>query len=116
MTSTAKFAGGVLSLLSVIALNPLASGDGGSSASGGGGKQDVQTFQQQRSDKTQQGQDLINKQPMASQGSETRNDKQSGNTGADLTGGRDSHLGPHDPQESQTQRKDKKMGDSGTAR
>ncbi|WP_447983966.1 hypothetical protein [Nitrospira sp. Nam74] len=116
MTITAKFGGGALSLLGVIALSTLAFGEGGSSGSGGGGKQDVQTFQQQRSDKTQQGQDLINKQPMAPQRSESRNDKQSGNTGADLTGGRDSHLGPHDAQETQTQRKDKKMDGSGTAR
>src|SRR5579884_2259679 len=56
--------------------------------SGGGrsGAGERQAFQQQRSDKTQQGQELVNQQSMSPQT----------NTGADLTGGRDSHLGPHD--------------------
>ncbi|MEP6888682.1 MAG: hypothetical protein ABI945_10235 [Nitrospirales bacterium] len=112
MTITGKFAGGLLSLIGLIAFSiPTLAAEGGSSASGSGGKQpDTQTFQQQRSDKTQQGQELINKQPMTSQEAETQEGKKSTNMGADLTGGRDSHLGPHDAQESQMQRKDKKGG------
>ena len=34
------------------------------------------------------------------------------NTGSDLTGGRDSHLGPHDSQDAQTQKKSK-QGEAG---
>ena len=37
------------------------------------------------------------------------------NTGSDLTGGRDSHLGPHDPQDTQSQKKSK-QGAAGTGR
>jgi hypothetical protein len=113
MTITGNFAGAMLSLVGFIALSTLAFAEGGSAGSGDG-KQDAQTFQQQRSDKTQQGQDLMNKQPMAPQGSETRA-TQSGNTGADLSGGRDSHLGPHDSQGGQMQKKDMK-GSGSTGR
>lgn len=104
MTITGKLATGLLSVVGLIAFSIPTFGAEGS----GGGKQDAQTSQQQRSDKMQQGQ-----QPMASQGSE--GGKQSTNTGADLTSGRDSHLGPHDAQGSQTQKKEMK-GSGGTGR
>jgi hypothetical protein len=98
MTITRTFTGGMLTLAGLIAFSLPAFG-AESGRSGGGDKPvDAQTFQQQSSDKTQQAQDLINKQPMAAQGSEMSTGKQSGNTGADLTSGRDSHLGPHDAQ------------------
>lgn len=117
MTITGKFSTGMLSLVGLIAFSiPTFAAEGGSSGSGSGGKQqDAQTFQQQRSDKTEQGQDLINKQPMTSQGSETQGGKQSTNMGADLTSGRDSHLGPHDAQGSQGQKKEMK-GSGSTGR
>ena len=97
-----KLAASMLSLIGLIAfsLPTFAAESGRSGSSGGGGQVDAQTFQQQRSDKTQQGQDLINQQPMSPQR----------NTGADLSAGRDSHLGPHDSQGSQMQKKDMKGG------
>ncbi|MDQ6735428.1 MAG: hypothetical protein M3Z35_15145 [Nitrospirota bacterium] len=112
MTITRKLAGGMLSLVGMMALSiPAFAAEGGRSGSGSGDKPvDPQTFQQQRSDKTQQGQDLVNKQPMAAQGSPTDSGKQSMNTGADLSGGRDTHLGPHDSQGNQMQKKDMKGG------
>ncbi|HKN86461.1 MAG TPA: hypothetical protein VJV04_06360 [Nitrospiraceae bacterium] len=102
MTITGKFAGSMLSLIGVVALSlpTFAAESGRQGSSSGGGQVDAQTFQQQRSDKTQQAQDLINQQPMTPQR----------NTGADLTSGRDSHLGPHDSQGSQMQKKDMKGG------
>lgn len=102
MTITRKFVGSMLSLVGLIAfcLPAFAAESGRSGSSSGGGQVDAQTFQQQRSDKTQQAQDLINQQPMTPQR----------NTGADLSGGRDSHLGPHDAQGSQIQKKDMKGG------
>lgn len=94
MTITGKFVAGMLSVVCLIAFSiPTFAAEGS-----GGGKQDAQTSQQ-RSDKMQHG------QPMASQGSDTQGGKQSANTGADLTSGRDSHLGPQDAQGSQTQKK-----------
>ncbi len=106
MTITGKFAGGLLSLAGLIAFSiPTFAAEGVK-------QPDAQTFQQQRSDKTQQGQELINKQPMAPQGSEPRDAKQSTNTGADLSAGRDGHLGPHDSQGGQMQKKDMKGGGS----
>lgn len=102
MTITGKLAGGLFAMVSLIAFsNPALAAESGQAS-------DAQTFQQQRSDKTQQGQDLVNKQPMTKQSGE----KQSINTGADLTSGRDSHLGPHDNQGSQqgSQKKEAKGG------
>ena len=115
MTITGTFTGGMLTLAGLIALSiPTVAAESGRSGSGSGDKPvDAQTFQQQRSDKTQQAQDLINKQPMAAQGSEMSTGKQSGNTGADLTSGRDNHLGPHDAQGGQMQKKDMKGGNTG---
>jgi hypothetical protein len=113
MTITGKLAGGMVSLVGIIALSTLAFAEGGSSGSGSGSKQPDTKTQQQRSEKTQQGQDPINTQPMAPQASGTQSGKQSTNTGADLSGGRDSHLGPHDAQGSQTQKKDMKGAGSG---
>jgi hypothetical protein len=112
MTITGKFIGGVLSLVGMMAFTiPAFTAEGGRSSSGSGDKPvDAQTFQQQRSDKTQQGQDLVNKQPMAAQGSPTDSGKRYMNTGADLSGERDTHLGPHDSQGSQMQKKDMKGG------
>ena len=110
MTITGKFAGSLLSLVGLAAFSiPTYAAEGGK-------QPDAQPFQQERSDKTQQGQELINKQPMTSQGAETQVGKQSPNMGADLTGGRDSHLGPHDAQESQMQKKDKKGGGGSSGR
>ena len=111
MKTTGKYAIAILSLVALIAVSIHAfAAEGGSSRSGSGGKQeDAQTSQQQRSDKT-------DKQPMASQESDSHVEKQSINTGADLSRGRDSHLGPHDAQESQIQKKDKKGGRSSTGR
>jgi hypothetical protein len=103
MTSTGQFGGGMLSIIGFIALSTVAFAEGSGSGSSAGGKQDTQPSQQQRSDKKQQGQ--------TSQGSETRA-TQSGNTGADLSSGRDSHLGPHDSQEGQMQKKGMKGGGS----
>lgn len=112
MIITGKLAGGLLSLAGLIAFSmPSFAAESGQSGSGSGERPvDAQTFQQQRSDKTQQGQDLINKQPMAAQQSEPQAGKQSTNTGADLSGGRHGHLGPHDSQGSQMQKKDMKGG------
>ena len=108
MARSQKTSAGMLSLMGLIALstpgfaadNPFVlaqSGSGGnagasSSGSSGGGTQQGQRqmFEQQRSDKTQQGQQMINEQTMKEQ------QPQQGNTGANLSGGRDSHLGPHD--------------------
>jgi len=105
MTLTGPFTCGMLTLAGLIAFSiPPVAAESGRSGSGDR-PVDAQTFQQQRSDKTQQAQDLINKQPMAAQGSDMSTGKQSGNTGADLTSGRDSHLGPHD-----AQKKDMKGG------
>jgi hypothetical protein len=95
MTITGKSVAGMLSIITLIAFSIPTFGAEGS----GGGKQDAQTSQQQRSDKMQQG------QPMASQGSDAQGGKQSTNTGADLTSGRDSHLGPQDAKDTQTQKK-----------
>jgi hypothetical protein len=100
MTITEQFTGGLLSIVGLIAFSLPGY------AAESGKQSDAQTFQQQRSDKTQQGQDLVNKQPMTMQ-SESGG-KQSTNTGADLSGGRDSHLGPRDAQGSQ--KKDAKGG------
>jgi len=112
MTITGKFIGGVLSLVGMMAFtSPAFTAEGGRSGSGSGNKPvDAQTFQQQSSDKTQQGQDLVNKQPMAAQGSPTDSGKRYSNTGADLSGERDTHLGPHDSQGNQMQKKDMKGG------
>ena len=106
MTITGKLAGGLFAMVGLIAFsNPAQAAESGQAS-------DAQTFQQQRSDKTQQGQDLVNKQPMTKQSGENAGGKQSINTGADLTSGRDSHLGPHDNQGSQqgSQKKDAKGG------
>jgi hypothetical protein len=91
MTIMGKFIGGMLSVVGLIAFSIPTFGAEGS----GGGKQDAQTSQQQRSDKMQQDQQV----------SDTQGGKQSTNTGADLTSGRDSHLGPQDAKGSQTQKK-----------
>ena len=100
MTITRNIVGSMLSLIGLIAfcLPTFAAESGRSGSSSAGEQVDAQTFQQQRSDKTQQGQDLVNQQPMSPQR----------NTGADLSAGRDSHLGPHDSQASQMQKKDMK--------
>ena len=103
----------VISLRGVLAFGAPSfaqSGSGGSggahsSGSSGGGTQQGQRemFEQQRSDKTQQGQQLINEQPMQQQsGVQGRKQTQTqqadiSNTGADLTGGRrDGGDGPMD--------------------
>ena len=106
MTITGKFAGSLCAMVGLIAFSIPAQ------AAEGGQPSDTQRFQQQRSDKTQQGQDLVNKQPMTKQSGDNPGGKQSLNTGADLTSGRDSHLGPHDNQGSQqgSQKKEAKGG------
>ena len=73
------------------------------SESGGADQQERKVFQQQNSDKAQPAQDLINQQRMSSQ--QPNKQAPEKNTGADLTGGRDSHLGPHDQQSPSGQRK-----------
>lgn len=69
---------------------------GASESGGAGSQQERKVFQQQNSDKAQQGQDLVNEQRMSSQQPNMQAPEK--NTGADRTGGRDSHLGPHDQQ------------------
>lgn len=102
MTLKAEFSTGLLLLLGMIAFAvPAWTAD----SNPGGKPSDTKTSQQQRSDKTQQGEELVNKQPMAPQDSESQTGKQPLNTGADLTGGRDSHLGPHDVQQGRSQKK-----------
>lgn len=80
----------------VIAAGPSDSGRPGS-------QEERKVFQQQNSDKGQQGQDLINQQGMSSQ--QRNMPATEKNTGADLTAGRDSHLGPHDQQSPSGNRK-----------
>lgn len=105
MTSTQNYSARVLWVIGLVAfsLSGISAFAAESNRPTGGTPHDAQAFQQQRSDKTQQAQDLINKQPMTPQG----------NTGADLTGGRDSHLGPHESQDGQMQKKDMKGGTAG---
>lgn len=138
---------GLLSIIGLVALStPAMAADDSRGGKNQGMQQEREAFQQQRSDKTQQGQDMINQQPMSpqtgsqsgrstgmekmQQGQEMGNqqsmssqqsdkhgtmEKQGGgqsgrNTGSDLSGGRDSHLGPHDSQDSQSSSKKSMKG------
>ena len=90
-TRSSKLSSGVLALAGLMMSMPSLAADQGSSGGSGGTQQGQHTFQQQRSDKTQQGQQMINEQPMKEQ--------DSSNTGGDLSGGRDRHLGPQATQD-----------------
>lgn len=116
MTSLRDVTVGVLSFgLVALCVPAMAADDSGTGGKGKGMQQEREAFRQQNSDKMQQGQDMINQQPMSSQqsdkhGSDMKPGQSSRNTGADLSGGRDSHLGPHDSQDSQSSKKGMKGG------
>jgi len=139
MTRSRLFITGLLSFVGCVALSvpAMAADDSRMGGKNQGTQQEKEGFQQQRSDKTQQGQDMINKQPMSSQQSDkSKSDcssvsaapgcgypsdsKQGGsqakNTGADLSGGRDGHLGPHEGQDSQSSKKSMKGSGSSSDR
>jgi len=139
MTRSRLFITGLLSFVGCVALSvpAMAADDSRMGGKNQGTQQEKEGFQQQRSDKTQQGQDMINKQPMSSQQSDkSKSDcssvsagpgcgypsdskqggSQSKNMGADLTGGRDSHLGPHEGQDSQSSKKSMKGSGSSSDR
>jgi hypothetical protein len=138
MTRSRLFIAGLLSFVGCVALSvpAMAAEDSRMGGKNQGTQQEKEGFQQQRSDKTQQGQDMINKQPMSSQQSdkskadcssvtavagcnypnEGKQGGQAKNTGADLSGGRDSHLGPHEGQDSQSSKKSMKGSGSSSDR
>ena len=138
MTRSRLFITGLLSFVGCVALSvpAMAADDSRMGGKNQGTQQEKEGFQQQRSDKTQQGQDMINKQPMSSQQSDKSKDcssvtavagcnypnegkpggTQSKNTGADLSAGRDSHLGPHEGQDSQSSKKSMKGSGSSSDR
>jgi len=139
MTRSRLFITGLLSFVGCVALSVpvMAADDSHMGGKNQGTQQEKEGFQQQRSDKTQQGQDMINKQPMSSQQSDkSKSDcssvtavagcnypnegkqggTQSKNTGADLSAGRDSHLGPHEGQDSQSSKKSMKGSGSSSDR
>jgi hypothetical protein len=61
-----------------------------------------------RSDKTPRTQESTPQQsPRSTDTRDSQAPTKERETGSDLSGGRDSHLGPHDPQDSQTQKKSK---------
>ena len=142
MTRSRQFIAGFLSLVGCVALSlPATAADDsrmGGKNQGTQQEKEKDAFQQQRSDKTQQGQEMINQQSMSSQQSDKskpdcssvtavagcnypssdskQGASQSKNTGADLSGGRDSHLGPHEGQDSQSSKKSMKGSGSSSDR
>ena len=72
MTRSRLFIAGLLSFVGCVALSvpAMAADDSRMGGKNQGTQQEKEGFQQQRSDKTQQGQDMINKQPMSSQQSD----------------------------------------------